>query len=235
LAVGDTALTATADFYGIYALWDKTAGDTDAADDFWGLYLSIQISHADTIGKLRGGLIETQLDGGIVDTNIISLNNVADLNTGTVNGSVYGIYATTDVAAGMTAVTGSIYGMFINVNDAKGISGTAHMLYLNEQTGVDYGIYQNGTADNYLQGDTGINALSPAAKLHVDQDSTTGAKPTLYLDQADLSEEFIEFNTTIGTGNPTEAIGGKSLTTTHFVRVTITGVGYRYIPVGTIA
>jgi hypothetical protein len=39
----------------------------------------------------------------------------------------------------------------------------------------------------------GINTASPAAQLHVDQSSTTGAKPALYLDQADVSEEFIRF------------------------------------------
>jgi hypothetical protein len=33
----------------------------------------------------------------------------------------------------------------------------------------------------------------------VDQSSATGAKPVIYLDQADVSEEMIQFETTIGT------------------------------------
>jgi hypothetical protein len=72
-------------------------------------------------------------------------------------------------------------------------------------------------------------------KTHIDQSSTTAAIPVLTLDQADLSEQFIKFMTTIGTGNPIEAVGAKTLTTTHFIRIEIDGVGDRYLPVGTIA
>jgi len=51
----------------------------------------------------------------------------------------------------------------------------------------------------------------------------------------DVSEEMIEFNTTIGTGNAIEAVGAKTLTTTHFIKVTLPGGLTRYIPCGTIA
>lgn len=81
----------------------------------------------------------------------------------------------------------------------------------------------------------GINVNPPSAKLHVNQGGTTAAQPVLTLVQADVSEQFIAFNTTIGTGNATEAVGSKTLTTTHFIKVSLTGVGFRYIPVGTIA
>ena len=81
----------------------------------------------------------------------------------------------------------------------------------------------------------GVGTLTPSGKLHVDQSSTTRAIPVLYLDQADLSEEMIEFQTTIGTGNPIEAIAAKTLTTTHFIKITIPGGLTRYIPCGTIA
>jgi hypothetical protein len=84
-------------------------------------------------------------------------------------------------------------------------------------------------------GDVGIGTDAPAAQLHVDQASTTAAQPVLYLDQADISEEMIEFNTTIGIGNAIEAVGAKTLTTTHFIKVTLPGALTRYIPVGTIA
>lgn len=72
-----------------------------------------------------------------------------------------------------------------------------------------------------------IGATTNSATLHVDQSSTTAAIPVLLLDQADLSEEFIEFVTTVGAGNPidTAAIGtyyGK-------VRVNVSGVGYKYL------
>lgn len=84
-------------------------------------------------------------------------------------------------------------------------------------------------------GDVVIGDVTGDGKLSVDQDSVTGAIPVIELDQADLSEQFMKFITTIGEGNPTEAIGAKSLATTHFIRVEIDGVGDRYFPVGTIA
>lgn len=81
----------------------------------------------------------------------------------------------------------------------------------------------------------GINIAAPTGKLDIDQSSTTGAIPVLQLDQADVSEEFISFLATIGTGNSIEAVGAKTLTTTHFIKVKIQGGLIRYIPVGTIA
>jgi hypothetical protein len=89
-----------------------------------------------------------------------------------------------------------------------------------------------------IQGDTGyvsIGGASPSAQLHVDQPSTTAAIPVLYLDQGDVSEQMIQFETTIGIGNAIEAVGAKALTTTHFIKVTLPGALTRYIPVGTIA
>lgn len=50
---------------------------------------------------------------------------------------------------------------------------------------------------------------APAARLDVNQGSSSGAMPTLKLYQDDLSEQFIEFGTTVGAGNPanTDALG----------------------------
>ena len=79
------------------------------------------------------------------------------------------------------------------------------------------------------------SAVAALGQLHVDQASATGAQPVLYLDQADVSEEIFEFNTAIGVGNAIEAIGAKTLTTTHFIKVTLPGALTRYIPAGTIA
>jgi hypothetical protein len=117
-------------------------------------------------------------------------------------------------------------------------------------TGANVGVGTvPATIDNYLSiqprgaetvrfvgtGEVGIGIAAPAAQLHVDQSSTSAAIPVLYLDQADVSEEMIEFNTTIGVGNAIEAVGAKTLTTTHFIKVTLPGSLTRYIPAGTIA
>jgi hypothetical protein len=85
------------------------------------------------------------------------------------------------------------------------------------------------------EGNVGIGTTTMAARMSVDQNNEAGAQPALYLNQADVSEQMMEFQSTIGTGNAIEAVGAKTLTTTHFIKVTITGVGDRYIPVGTIA
>jgi len=85
-------------------------------------------------------------------------------------------------------------------------------------------------------GNIGIGITSGiVGQLHIDQSSSSGAQPVLFLDQGDVSEEMMQFETTIGVGNAIEAIGAKTLTTTHFVKVTIPGGLTRYFPVGTIA
>lgn len=83
----------------------------------------------------------------------------------------------------------------------------------------------------------GVNVTPPslAAAWHVDQAASDAAIPVLYLDQADVDQEMIEFATTIGVGNAIEAVGGKVLTTTHFIKISIPGGLTRYIPCGTIA
>ena len=58
-------------------------------------------------------------------------------------------------------------------------------------------------------GRLGVGTINPGAQIHADQASTTATIPVLSVDQADLSEEFIIFISTIGAGNPidTAAIG----------------------------
>lgn len=113
--------------------------------------------------------------------------------------------------------------------------------FVHNDTGIDYDFRVEGdTQANLLMVDAstdrvGINIAAPTGKLDIDQSSTTGAIPVLQLDQADVSEEFISFLATIGTGNSIEAVGAKTLTTTHFMKVKIQGGLIRYFPVGTIA
>jgi hypothetical protein len=99
-----------------------------------------------------------------------------------------------------------------------------------------YSIYNSSSLANYMEGNLGVGTTSATSgKLVVDQSSTTAAIPVLLLDQGDDSEDMIEFTGTVGVGNAIEAVGAKTLTTTHFIKCTITGVGNVYIPVGTIA
>ena len=43
-------------------------------------------------------------------------------------------------------------------------------------------------------GDIGIGTMSPASQLHIDQASSSGAQPVLFLDQGDVSEQCIQFS-----------------------------------------
>lgn len=108
---------------------------------------------------------------------------------------------------------------------------------------VDFQIQSAGTSNSFTSdGGTGhigigvaASVTATSAMLDVLQVSASGAVPVLKLNQLDISEEMIHFETTIGTGNAIEAVASKVLTTTHFVKVTIPGGLTRYFPVGTIA
>lgn len=93
----------------------------------------------------------------------------------------------------------------------------------------------NGTADALpLYVNSNVASATREVAQFV-QDSATGANECVLLKQDDIDQAFIEFTTTVGVGNGIEAVGAKSLTTTHFIKVNITGVGAVYLPVGTIA
>jgi len=86
----------------------------------------------------------------------------------------------------------------------------ADMLLIQGDTGIAQG--SNITWDELMAFDptnknVGIGIASGiGAKLHVDQPSTTASIPTLTLDQADLSEEFIRFIGTSTNGVLTQSI-----------------------------
>jgi hypothetical protein len=68
----------------------------------------------------------------------------------------------------------------------------------------------------------GVNTTNPAGQGDIRQTSATGAIPALYLNQVDLSEEFIQFQTTIGAGNPIIA-SSTATTFSHKIRVSVNG------------
>ena len=91
-------------------------------------------------------------------------------------------------------------------------------------------------------GDAALQIHPETASLHRfgkqayhKQGVTTGAVAVLSLEQLDVDQAMIDLACTIGTGNGIEAVAAKTLTTTHFVMVTIPGGLTRYLPVGTIA
>lgn len=165
------------------------------------------------------------LTGGTGPLNLLTIsgNDNGDAQSGDGVGILFKIPSdgTKQVGASIHAVRTS--GADVNSSTCLTFSVSGDDETLDETMRVDY------------RGRVGIATINPLGVCHIDQIGTTLAIPTLVLDQADLSEEFVKFIATIGAGNPIEAVGGKTLTTTHFIRVEIPGPAYVYIPVGTIA
>jgi hypothetical protein len=75
---------------------------------------------------------------------------------GDIGGAVYGLYAYIDQAAGKT-VTGITCVAYLGADLDGTTTGLTYMLYLKENSGIDYGIYQDGTAQNVLGGQLRLN------------------------------------------------------------------------------
>lgn len=84
-------------------------------------------------------------------------------------------------------------------------------------------------------GYVGIRTKTFTGVFSIVQPLTDENKPVVYLEQADLSKEMIQFEAIIGEGNPIEEARKKPLKTTHFIKVKLPGGLIRYIPAGTIA
>jgi hypothetical protein len=121
-----------------------------------------------------------------------------------------------DAAGGAINSIGGVAG----IRDGADTSG-AIVIYTRE-LGV-----QNNRFYVLANGNVGIGETSPTAQLQVEQTNAFGAKPTLRLQQLDLTREFIRFDTTVGAGNPvnTTALG------TYYgrVRVWVEGVGEKWL------
>jgi len=201
LNVEDETIDSTGSFYAVRGVGIKTAGATNYVNDYYGANFRIAMDqNGGEIGQLIGGRFWAQLKDGTVgasghDQAMRGFWGQADLDAGYVYGDVYGIYASVDIEAAVTGISGDVFGLKVWVDADKVPDGTTYMLYLEEYTNINYGIYQDGTAPHYLQGKVGIGTgvTAPAAQLHVDQSSTTGAIPVVVLDQADIDLEFIKF------------------------------------------
>ncbi len=193
-----------------------------------------QIEPQANIGTIFGSLNTIDIDNSAFDitTNAIACQYQVRLRAGysgtVTNGIALNVQPPQVQAGTLTETVGLNIGALVTTTSKGIVSRTA-------SAANRWNLYLQGTADNYLQGDTGIGINAPLGKIHVDQSSTTSAIPVAYFDQADISEEMFEFATTIGVGNAIEAVGAKTLTVTHFIKVTIPGGLTRYFPVGTIA
>lgn len=150
---------------------------TDATvDSTSAIYTGLNIALINTAGSnnVIGQATEVQANGGsanvimplYVESKITS-GTVGyaynyfyqNLNGGTVTNDVYGLLFSIDQEASNT-IGGNAISLYVAADLDGTVTGTSYMLYLNEATGVDYGIYQNGTAANVLGGDLIVPTMS---------------------------------------------------------------------------
>lgn len=158
LYINDDAISSTSDLYGIYSDITKTAGITTVNNTLSGIFNSVTYNQS---GGVEGWtscftnyFYHTDGDIGSDGTNryLSVLDMYATLDGGKIYGDLYGNYVGIDQAAAHE-ITGDVYGFYSDIDLDGTVGGTSYGLYLNEATGVDYGIYQNGTATNVLGGD----------------------------------------------------------------------------------
>jgi len=145
----------------------------------------------------------------------------------------YGATVIAGNAGGTAALTVSAGDLVITDTDAStitSVNGTATALTVSNTSGV---IGADAAVVKITANGDGSNADSAVLRVH--QDHTGGVSNVIHLVQDDISQPFIGFESTIGEGNAIEAVGAKTLTTTHFIKVDVEGVGSLYMPAGTIA
>jgi|GEM_PF-3297812 len=127
--------------------------------DFTGLYLTPQTTSA----NLSGGSIY-----GILSNPKAAGSSVVD--------EMYAISAY--ISTNNTSAVENAYGVHIDGHGGSGSINNAYGLYVDSQTGgtsSNYGIYVDGSMDNYISGDLGIGGDAPDAHLEiVNNNSTTG-------------------------------------------------------------
>lgn len=169
--------------------------------------------------------VDISVGSGTTDSVQGLFNYVNNSNLGTVN---FVEAFTQRIDNTGTGSIGEASNIKIFTPTSNGTITTLYGIYLEPQTGTGiatgWSIYADGGKmfhrDPMQIGNTTFGAA--VAYLDVRQLSTTVAYPTLRLEQSDLSEEFIQFQTTIGTGNPIVA-SSTATTFSHKIRVSVNG------------
>lgn len=207
LTIYDATVDTTNNYYGLYNRHVKTAGATDVDDLMAALRSELVLNQSGGVfGHTYGNLLMTQLvaggvgdgsnqkslygayvramqSGGTIYGKVYGAQSICNLDAGTVNVSAYGLYTTVDQGAGHT-IGSNAFGIYIDVDLDGTVGSSSYMLYLKESTGIDYGIYQDGTATNVLGGSLGIGTAAPAYQLEVAGQigcSPAGAAPPFVL------------------------------------------------------
>ena len=161
LDVENATITSSGSYTGIYSNHTVTGGDGDSSDNFIGVRGFFGFNDSgESFGSLYGGhfhadavatadeestaIYGTYTLAGMAGTHT-DVNNIygsyvkTDIDAGTVDSEVYGVYVEVDVESAAT-VTSHIYGVSIFMDCDEDPGGTARVFHSNYQTNVDYSL-----------------------------------------------------------------------------------------------
>jgi len=220
-------------------------GTVGASRDVYGVDVLLDLNTGTVSGTAYG--INSTVD---IEATFAITSNVAGIATAVypdcdIGGSVYGGFFYVDQAAGKN-ITGDTYGIMIDVDLDGTTTGATHMLYLMERSGIDYGIYQNGTAPNVFGGTLqalriGIGGAPHATEeLYVTGTTTltgllTAGADILITKAGDSTLSLLDTATgathNIGTINFDQTTAGTTKAKIYTTYSTVEDIGYMYIQV----
>ncbi len=245
--------TFTGAFQGNYFYLQKASGGSTVNSNIEVINYDLSISQvADTVGNVRGMNNDLYFNGGNVGSSaaareiagieqVVQVGHLGadcdvwgdifsldlDLNVGNdanVSDDVFGIRNEVDLETGTTKIDSDVFGYYGLVdNDSGSVSGTVYLMYLDDQTGVNYCIYQNGTAPNRFGGALQVSqgaqingAFNFAADVNAvdDYKITLTPAPTVYTTGMMITFSAVTANTGACTLN-VNLLGQKSLKAFH--------------------
>jgi len=194
------------------AIYYKVYGRASGAQNlFWTVY-STSFTDVGTGGS----------SGSVPGSNTAWITGISSSGTSWVSGGNFRIRDWLEVGNSVGSGSGGIIfknnavmktafdGMriYINTDNDFANAGSFSIHRTSSEERVRFDFYNSGDPDSWILpgGDFGIGTNTPSASLHVDQSSSTGAKPVLTVDQADVSEEFIRFIGTSANGVVTQSL-----------------------------
>jgi len=176
LYLSDASMVITTNYFALHSRHTVTdASGATEADDVFGIYSSVTMNDAgqtigflygadvrailtagnigDDVEDLVGAIFTAQQTGGVVADNVIGCHMYANLDAGTIGNDVMAMCIRADIEAAVTSIGGDVFGLYIFMDIDKAPTGSVYHIFLDERDGVDYGIYQSGTAPHYFGGD----------------------------------------------------------------------------------
>ena len=204
LEVKNLSVDTDDDYLGLENHHKKTAGASDADDDFYAHDNYVALDQVGgTIGYLSGfyteawlidGTISHDLEaifnkvvisGGVVSGDAIGSTDYIVMNGGSVD-NLFGHVINLDVAAALT-ISGDVYGHYIQADIDTDPTGDVYMVYLKEYDNVDYGFYQDGSAANIFGGTIQAATGSTIGNLTLANGSITDSSGAISFGNENLS------------------------------------------------